>query len=84
MSKKKLKETLENMQDDLMTVLESYMDELEMQDVFFYSLAFMTFTAYECLEDHKLSLKIVQGAVENGISQHIALKDEDPDAHHKD
>lgn len=70
-----VQEMITNMNDDLLTVLDSYMDEMDMQDVFYYALKFMTFTMYECLEDHKLSLKTLRHAMDQGIQLHMQTKE---------
>lgn len=61
--------------DDLITVLDGHMDELDMEEVFYYSLRFMTVTMCECLENHHRSLKILRSAMDDGILTYMQNKE---------
>lgn len=72
-----IQEMISSLHDDLMTVLDGHMDEMEMQEVFYNALKFMTFAMYECLQDHKLSLKVLRMAMDHGIQMHLNKKEND-------
>lgn len=70
-----IQEKISELNDDLMTVLDGHMDEFEMEEVFYNAIKFMTFAMYECLEDHKLSLKTLRLAMDHGIQMHMDNKE---------
>ena len=70
-----VQEIITDLQEDLMVVLDGHMDEMDMQEVFYNSIKFMTFVMYECLEDHELSLETLRLAMVHGIQMHIDNKE---------
>ena len=56
-------------QDDLLTVLESYMDEMDTDAIFYQSLKFMIVSLYEFTENHKEALKLLKLAMDDGIME---------------
>ncbi len=82
-SKKHLttQEKINELNDDLMTVLDGHMDEMEMDEVFYNALKFMTFAMYECLDDHRLALKTLKLAMDQGIQMHMDKKEEPYGSH---
>lgn len=63
----KNQEKIIDIQDDLLTVLESYMDELEPGEVFYHSIKFMTIALYECADSPKEASKVLRLAMDYGI-----------------
>lgn len=70
-----VQEKITDLTDDLMTVLDGHMDEMDSQEVFYHAIKFMTFAMYECLEDHKISLKTLKLAMDHGIQMHLDKKE---------
>lgn len=63
----KNQEMIIEFQDDLLTVLESYMDEIEANEVFYHAIKFMTVALYECADGHQEALKVLRMAMDHGI-----------------
>jgi hypothetical protein len=70
----KTDERIADLTDDLMTVLEGHMDELDTEELFFHSLRFMTLTLYETMDNHKEALKVLRAAMDDGIKTYIDNK----------
>jgi hypothetical protein len=67
----KNQEKIIDIQDDLLIVLESYMDEIEANEVFYHAIKFMTVALYECSENHKEALKVLRMSMDHGIQASI-------------
>lgn len=57
--------------DDLLTVLDGHMDEIEMDELFYTSLKFMTITMCDCLENDQKSLRVLRRAMDDGIIDYM-------------
>ena len=60
--------------DDLMTVLESHIDEMGLDEVFSNAFKLMTFSLYECMDNHKVSLKVMRVGIDEGMQLHLERK----------
>lgn len=68
----KAEQTIQELNDDLLTVLEGHMDEMS-NDVLFYScIKFMTTALCDCLESQDQAVKILKMATEDGMRVAIA------------
>ena len=70
----KNQEIIIGINDDLLTVLESYMDEIEPNEIFYHALKFMTVALYEWSDSHKEALKILRLAIDQGIEAAVKHK----------
>lgn len=70
----KNQEMISSLKDDLITVLESYMEELGVEETFYTALRFMTVALYETTDSHKAALSVLKMAMDHGI--HAVLKEE--------
>jgi hypothetical protein len=61
--------------DDLLTVLDGHMDEMDMDQVFYESLKFMTMTMCDCLENDQKSLQVLRRAMDDGIIMYMDNKE---------
>lgn len=57
--------------DDLLTVLDGHMDEIDMDELFYTSLKFMTVTMCDCLENDQKSLRVLRRAMDDGIIDYM-------------
>lgn len=62
-------EIVNDMKDDLLTVLESYMDVMEPNEVFYHSIEYMTYALCEFNESDKEVLKVLKMAMESGMKK---------------
>lgn len=60
--------------DDLMTVLESHIDEMGIDELFYNAFKLMTFSLYETMDNHKLSLKTMRAGLDEGMHLHLERK----------
>jgi len=67
----KKQEKITDLTDDLLTVLESHMDILGRDELFFYTLNFVAKAMYDCIEDHKISREILAKAIDKAISDYV-------------
>lgn len=70
-----IQEKINDMNDDLMTVLESYMDELDTDQLFYNALKFMTTTLYDCAENHQHAFKVLKISMDDGIKNYMDKKE---------
>lgn len=66
-------EILQQIEEDLLTVLESYMNEIEPNEVFYHCIRFMTSTLYAFNDNHREALKVLRMAMDQGI--HAAMEE---------
>ncbi len=71
-----------DLKDDLTTVLESYMNEISMYDLFYKSIKFLTTTLYQFSESHKDALGILKSAIDDGIQTYVDNKKTEEDCDH--
>ena len=69
----KNQETVTCIKDDVITILESYMEELGVEETFYTAIKFMIIALYECTPSHKEALKVMKMAMDHGIQ--AAMKD---------
>lgn len=62
-----VQEKIIELQEDLLTVLESYMDEMDTELLFCESFKFMTVAMYQCFDSHQNALKVLKLARGQGI-----------------
>jgi len=62
-----IQEKITNLSDDLLTVLEGHMDELDNEVIFYHAFKFMTIALYECFESHQEALKVLRMGMDHGI-----------------
>lgn len=65
----------DELRDDLTTVLESYMDEIGTEELFYSSIKFLTLALYDCTQNHKEALKVLRSAVDDGIKIYMDNKE---------
>lgn len=66
-------EIQQQIEEDLITVLESYMNEMEPNEVFYHAFKFMTSTLYAFNDNHREALKVLRMAMDHGI--HAAMEE---------
>lgn len=64
-------ETVSSIYDDLLTVIESYIDEFETNEVFYHCIRFLTEALYESNSSHQEALKVLRLAMDHGIQASI-------------
>ncbi len=68
-------EKVQDLHDDLLTVLDGHMDEIPMESVFYESIKFMTHALYECIGYPEDSQVILRLAMDEGIKQYMDRKE---------
>jgi hypothetical protein len=66
---------IDDLNDDLLTVLDGHMDDLEMDDLFYRSLRFITFSLCKCVENDNKSFRILKKAMDEGIMDYMQNKE---------
>lgn len=67
----KNQETVMSICDDLITIIESYTDEFEMNEVFYHCIRFLTQALYDSNSSHQEALKVLRMAMDHGIQASI-------------
>jgi hypothetical protein len=73
-NKASFQEKIDELTDDLLTVLEGHMEEMDNEELFFHSIRFMTLSLYECMENHQYAFKVLKLAMDDGIKTYIENK----------
>ena len=65
------KDIVNNLTEDLITVIESYIDELGVEETFYLAISFMTLALHEATDNPKSVLNILKMAMDHGIRSAI-------------
>lgn len=65
-------EKIEALHDDLLTVLESHIDEIETGELVYEAIKFMTIQLYEIASRHSEAFRLLRLAMEDGIKTHVS------------
>lgn len=71
----KIQEKIIDLTDDLMTVLEGHMHELDQDILFHKAISFITLMLYECSQNHQHALKVLKVGMEEGIAAYMSKKE---------
>jgi DNA polymerase III delta prime subunit len=73
-NKATFQEKIDELTDDLLTVLEGHMEEFESEELFFHSIRFLTMSLYETMENHQQAFKVLKLAMDAGIKTYVENK----------
>lgn len=57
--------------DDLTMALDSYINDLTTEQLFSTALKYLTFTLYECTQNHKKAYGLLTEAIDEGIQMYM-------------
>lgn len=67
---------IDDLEEDLLTILEAHIDEMETGEMFYHIFKYMTTALYAMAPDHKIAMKVLRTGIDEAIEAHVAKKKE--------
>jgi hypothetical protein len=65
---------INDLEEDLLTVLEAHIDDIETGELFYLIIRYVTVALYETAPDHREALRILRMGMDAGIKNHVDKK----------
>lgn len=67
---------INDLEEDLLTILEVHIDEMETDELFYHIFKYMTTALYSIAPDHKVAMKVLRTGIDEAIEAHVSKKKE--------